>query len=204
MAWSAPITSAALTCDANYECLLDSSGDPLVIEPNPREIVDFIFSIASEVGETDNLEWQILAGHRIIEDSAMGTVGGTTIIDVASGDNQANDYYMGMYFLPTSPGVTEVGDLREIIDYVSSTDALTLIRALTGTPTIGELYDIFHLKEIAQGIITAETALTEDLSQNGGPVPLAGYSVLIPRVRATGGTDAHEALVTYATDGVSV
>ncbi len=199
MAWASSVTSTALTCDANFEAF-DDGTNAIVISLNPRELLDMNFSIASQVGELDDLEIQILGGQRIINNGITGTITSTTVIDLAAGDNEANDFYMGMYFLMTSGG--EVKDVREISDYVSSTDAATLVRALTGTPTITETYDIFHMRAISQFIITAETALTEDLPQNAG-VTVLGYPFVIARARATGGTNAHEALMTYTKDGVS-
>ena len=92
MSWDSPISSALLTTDANFEAFHDGTS-AIAIALEPYEVATFVFSIASEVGETDGLEWQILGGHRIIQDSAMGTVGSTTVIDVAVADNQSNDYY---------------------------------------------------------------------------------------------------------------
>ncbi len=197
--WASPVTSALLTCDANYEAFHDGSA-AIVIFPNPREICQFTFSIASEVGEVDDLEWQILGGNRIINYGITGTIGSTTVIDLAAGDSEADDFYMGMHFLMTSGG--ELKDLREIVDSVNSTDAVTLIRALSGTPTITETYDIFNMGEVDQGTITAETTLTEDLTQKA-LVAVSGYPCLIARARSTGGTDAHIALMTYTLDNVS-
>ncbi len=288
--WATPVTSALLTCDNFYEAF-DDGTNAIVIFPNPREICQFTFSIASEVGEVDNLDWQILGGNRIINNGASGTVvasptfvdgdvdvgddhvtfgaahsllttgdgpfqltttgvlpaglalatnywlivdstvnisfgstlanamagtevtisgaagtgthtlnTGAVTIDVAAGDNEANDFYMGMHFLMTSGG--ELKDIREIADYVSSTDALTLLRALSGTPTAAETYDIFNMGEVDSGTITAETTLTEDLNQKA-LVAVSGYPCLIARARSTGSTDAHIALMTYTLDNVS-
>ncbi len=201
MAWASPVTSARLTVngDGFYEAFHDGT-NVIVIQPNPREICQFTFSIASEVGEADNLDWQILGGHRIIQNGISGTITSTTVFDVAAADNQADDYYMGMFWRFTSGG--ETADLREIENYVSSTDAVTVVRALSGTPTITETYDIYHLGEVDSGTITAETTLTEDLAQHA-LVAVSGYPLLIARARATGSTDTHIALMTYALDGVS-
>ena len=200
MAWGSVTTSALLTCDANFEAF-DDGTNAIVLSLNPRELVDLVFSIASEIGEADDLEIQILGGSRIINNGITGTITSDTVIDLAAGDNEADDFYMGMYFLMTTGG--EIKDVREIVDYVSSTDAATLVRALSGTPTITETYDIFHMRAIAQFIITAETTLTEDLPQNAG-VTISGVPFVIARARATAGTDAHIALMTYRKDGVSI
>ena len=199
MAWS-HVTSAVLTCDANFEAF-DDATNAIVLTPNPRELVNFTFSIASEVGETDDLEIQILGGQRITTGNALDAVTSATVMDLdTAADTQADDYYMGMYFLMTSGG--EVKDVREIVDYTNSNDRTTLVRALSGTPSATETYDIFNLSVASQFIITAETTLTEDLPQKGG-VLVVGYPFLIARARATGGTNAHLALMSYSMDGVS-
>lgn len=195
------VSSALLTCDANFEAFHDGT-TAIVIEPAPREITDFTFSIASEVGEVDDLEIQILAGHRVVTDSVTQTITSSTVFELADADDEAADYYMGMYALMTSGG--EVADLREISDMTTSgsTPTITLVRALSGTPSTTETCDVFHLGVIAQFIITAETALTEDLPQNAF-IKASSYPVIIARARSTGATDAHIALMSYNGDGVS-
>ena len=201
MAWRAPVTSALLTCDANYEMFLDTSGNPIILFPKPREVIHFVFTIASEIGEVDTLDWQVLGGNRIINDSALSAVTDAFNVDCAVADNQANDYYMGMYLNMSNGG--EAGELRLIGDYATATNLLTFVTALSGTPDAGELYDIYHLSEVVDGFgsITSATTLTEALPQNA-EFGASGYPCLIPRVKAGGGTDAHIALLTYSIDGV--
>ena len=202
MAWKTPVTSLAVTCDAAYECLLSAADTPIIIEADPREVAHFVFSIGSEVGETDTLDWQVLGGHRIIQGSALSDSTDASNIDLAVADAQADDYYMGMYLMMTSGG--EQGELRLIGDYVNSTNLAILVTALSGTPSAGETYDIYHLSQVVDGSgsITSETTLTEALPQNA-EFGASGYPVLIPRVKAGGGTDAHLAYMTYALDGVA-
>lgn len=203
MAWDAAIASALLTCDANFEAFSDAT-KAIVITPNPREICSFSFSIASEVGEADDLEVQILGGHRLISGSAILASSTDTLIGLAIGDTQADDYYMGMYLNMIQGG--ELKDVREIADYDKTggtvEDQCTLVRALSGTPSTAEQCSIYHMRAVSQFIITAETILTEDLPQNSG-VNVMGYPFLIARARSTGGTNAHIALMSYALDGVS-
>lgn len=199
MVWASAAISALLTCDANFEAF-DDGTNAIVIALNPRELVDIVNSIASQVGEADKLEIQILAGQRIINGNALAAVTDASNMQLAAADNKADDYYMGMYFLMTSGG--EVKDVREISNYVNSTDVITLARALSGTPTAAETYDIFHMRRISQFEITAETVLTEDLPQNGGD-QVSGYPFVIVRARS-GAADAHIALMTYTKDGVSI
>lgn len=200
MAWATLVESELLTCDANFEAFIQGV-NAIVISLNPRELLSMTFSIASEIGEADDLEIQILGGHQITDGNGLDAVTSDTVIDLnTTSDTEANDYYMGMYFNMTSGG--ETGDVREIADYTNSNDRVTLVRALTGQPTASETYAIYHMHTISQFIITAETTLTEDLPQNSG-VTVIGYPFIIARARSTGGTDAHIALMSYRLDGVS-
>ena len=207
MSWRTATTSALLTTDAAFEMFVHTDGSPVIIFPKPREVLHFVFSIASEVGEVDTLDWQVLGGNRIIKDGILPQVAeSTSALGIAIADQQGNDdYYMGMYFNMTSGG--EIGDLRVIADYDDAGGAaaalVTLEAALTGTPSAAETYSIYHLSEIVDGSgsITSETALTEALPQNA-EFGASGYPCLIPRVKAGGGTDAHIALLTYTRDGV--
>ena len=201
MAWSTFTSSELLTCDANFEAFHDGT-TAIVLSLNPRELLDLNFTIASEVGEVDDLEIQILGGNRVVNDSVSQTITSTTVFEIADADDEAADYYIGMYALFTSGG--EIKDVREISDMTTSagTPTLTVVRALSGTPTATETVDIFHMRPISQFTITAETVLTEDLPQNSG-IPVMGFPFIIVRARSTGGTDAHIALMTYTKDGVS-
>lgn len=204
MAWATFVSSELLTCDANFEAFHDGT-DAIVITLNPRELLDMNFTIASEVGEADDLEIQILGGARVVSGSAILVSSTDTLIGLAAGDTEADDYYMGMYLNMTQGGETK--DLREIADYDKTggtvEDQCTLVRALSGTPSTAEQCSIYHMRAISQFIITAETALTEDLPQNSG-VTVMGYPFIIARARATAGNDAHIALMTYTKDNVSV
>ncbi len=203
MAWSTFTSSELLTCDANFEAFHDGT-DAIVLTLTPRELLDLNFTIASEVGEADDLEIQVLGGNRVVDGSAVVANTTDTLIGIAVADTEADDYYMGMYLNMTTGGETK--DIREIADYDktggTAEDQCTLVRALTGTPSVAETCSIYHMRPISQFIIVAETTLTEDLPQNSG-VTVMGFPYIIVRARATGGTDAHIALMTYAKDGVS-
>lgn len=203
MAWATFVSSELLTTDANFESFHDGT-DAIIISLNPRELLDLNFTIASEIGEADDLEIQILGGNRVVSGSAILASSTDTLIGLATGDTEADDYYMGMYLAMTQGGETK--DIREIADYDKTggtvEDQCTLVRALSGTPSTAEQCSIFHMRAISQFIITAETALTEDLPQNSG-VTVMGFPFIIARARATAGNDAHIALMTYTKDGVS-
>ncbi len=203
MAWATFVSSELLTCDANFEAFHDGT-DAIIISLNPRELLDLNFTIASEIGEADDLEIQILGGNRVVSGSAILASSTDTLIGLAAGDTEADDYYMGMYLAMTQGGETK--DIREIADYDKTggtvEDQCTLVRALSGTPSTAEQCSIFHMRPISQFIITAETTLTEDLPQNSG-ITVMGFPFIIARARATTGVDAHIALMTYTKDGVS-
>lgn len=203
MVWDGFISSELLTCDANFEAFHDGT-IAILLQPNPRELLDKIFTIASEVGETDDLEIQVLGGNRVVSGSAILVNSTNTLIGLAIGDTEADDYYRGMYLGMTQGGETK--DIREIADYDKSggtvEDQCTLVRALSGTPATAEQCSIYHMRPISQFIITAETTLTEDLPQNSG-LTVMGFPFIIVRARSTGATDAHIALMTYDKDGVS-
>ena len=114
MGWAVPVSSEVMTTDANFEAFHDGT-DAIIITLNPRELLDINVSIASEVGEVDDLEVQVLGGNRVV--SASGLLAGSTntLIGLNSGDTEADDYYMGMYLGMTQGDETK--DIREISDY---------------------------------------------------------------------------------------
>ncbi len=206
MSWRPPTTSALLTTDAAFEMFVHTDGSPVILFPKPREVFHFVFTIASEVGETDTLDWQVLGGNRVVKDSILPQVASsTTAIGIALANTQVDNYYLGMYFNMTSGG--ETGDLRLVTAYDQSggadEDLITLQAALTGTPSAAETCSLYHLSQVVDGSgsITSETTQTEALPQNA-EFGASGYPCLIPRVKAGGATDAHIALLTYTRDGV--
>ncbi|MEE9598162.1 MAG: hypothetical protein V3V96_15430 [Acidiferrobacterales bacterium] len=202
MAWRVPVTSLLRTLTDNDEFypFLSAAGVPIIIFPKPREVVHFVFSIASEVAEANAMDWQVLGGNRIIKDSALSDTTDGSNIDLAVADNQADDYYMGMYLEMTSGG--EQGEFKLITDYVTASNLAILENALSGTPTAGETYSIYHMAQVVDGSgsITAEQTLTEALPQNA-EFGASGYPCLIPRAKSS--SDDHVALLTYTIDGVS-
>ena len=201
MARASVVVSALLTCDANFEAFHDGT-KAIIISPNSRERASLTFSIASEVGEVDDLEIQICGGQLISTGNALDAVTSDTIMDLdTAADSEANDFYMGMLFNMTTGG--ELKDVREIADYTNANDRITLLRALSGTPSAAEIYDIYHMTSMQQFIITAEITLTEDLPQTAR-LEVEGPGKLIVRARSTGGTDAHIALMSYQLDNVNV
>ncbi len=201
MAWKTHVRSADLTNGTFYKSYLNTDGSLLVVEPDPREIVMFHFQIISAVGEADDLDWQLLAGYRISSGNALGTVADAQNMDLAAADTpSADNALVGFYFAMTSGG--ETGELRIIQDSVTATDAIVLDDVLSGTPTLGETYDLYALHQIEGDTITAETAPTDALPQTV-TVATSGYPLIIPRTRATAGTDAHITTCIYALDGVN-
>ncbi len=295
MAWRTPVLSAVKTVDNFYEPFLDSSGDPIIIRPKPREVVHYTINIDT-AGSTDTLDWECLVGNRIINghdfdsvdtDEVLGTVsngsdkfefastaityhfstgdgpfrftggdlpsgvsagtdywiiresstelkiatslanalagtvqafgddgsGTQTLIhtgkgavslglDTASG-TQADDYYNELYIHITSGSAQ--GTFRKIADFLNTGDSCKLLHSTDGVPAAGDTYDIYAMSQVVDGLasITTVTAITiVEASPQTVEFGLSGYPVVIPRVRASGGTDAHQCMLTYSIDGV--
>lgn len=297
MAWRAPVVSAVLTADNFYEPFLDSSGEPIIIRPKPREVVHFTFSVDT-AGATDTMDWEILGGNRIVEgpsggldsvstDHVLGTVTnandkfeisggaahyhfstgdgpfrftggdlpsgvstgtdywiiwesstelkiGTTLANALAGtvqafaddgsgtqtlihtgkgaivlglnttaDTQADDYYNEMYIHITSGSANAT--FRKIADFANTGDVVRLQHSSDGVPAAADTYDIYHLSRVVDGsasVTTVAATAPLEASPMNDEFGASGYPVLIPRARASGGTDAHKVIMSYTIDGV--
>ncbi len=295
MAWRTPVLSAVKTVDNFYEPFLDSSGDPLIIFPKPREVLHFTINIDT-AGSTDTLDWECLVGNRILQspsggvdsisadkvsnvvtsgsdvwdfaavhkifsagdgpfrltgsDIPNGATAGTdywmiitdtdslkiastlanalagTVVSLSDdgddvttfvtggkgtiqfglntvGDTQADDYYNEMYIHITSGSAQ--GTFRKIADYENSGDIISLLHSTDGLLAVGDTYDIYAMSQVVDGLASITTvAATAPVEASPQTVEfgLSGYPVVIPRVRASGGTDAHKCMLTYTIDGV--
>ena len=295
MAWRTPVLSAVLTVDNFYEPFLDSSCDPIIIRPKPREVLHCIFNIDT-AGATDTLDWEVLVGNRIVTggnfdsvttDYVLGTVtngsdkfeisggashfhfsagdgpfrftggdlpsgvstgtdywliiesatelkivttlanalagtvqafaddgtGTQTLIHTGKGaiilgldtvaDTQADDYYNELFIHITS-GLAQ-GTFRKIADFVSSGDVCRLLHSSDGVPAAGDTYDIYSMSQVVDGLASVTTVAATapvEASPMQAEFGLSGYPVVIPRARASGGTDAHKVMLAYSIDGV--
>ena len=200
MVWQAFGESERQVLDANYEFLKQGS-DALVISLNPRELVNMVFTV-EEVGvPTDNVEIQILGGHRVATGDALD--GATSASDVEL-DTVANpftndDELNGTYLIMTSGG--EQGEGRLIIDSVAADHGVNLSHALSAQPSATETYDLYRFGVI-QDLEIAVATPSED-EPNTAFTIVSGWQFVAVLARRTGVTDAHVLRMTYSKDGVN-
>ena len=202
MAWIGHVTSAKMDVDADFEFFTDGT-DAIVVIANSRELINFVLT-AHNPGTTDDLEWEILGGHRISNGNGLdGAASGTALDLNTTADGQADDdFYKSYYLIMTTGG--ERGQGRLITDFVASTDTVTLEATLSGTPSAGETYALYRFDVIQAGSITfAASAPTEDNPHHVSTV-IMGYQYIAFRARRSGVTDAIDAWISYDRDGVSV
>lgn len=202
MAWDTnpTVADAVVAIGNDFEAMQWSSAPE--IATTPRELHDLVVSIAGVVGApTDDVEVVILGGNKIIAAGVLQSATSTTVVRIAAADSEADDYYNGMFFAMTG-AAGEAGEVRQITDYVTSTDDITLDHALSGTPSAAETYDIFHMRQLERFIIEAADPATRDKPTVDG-VQVVGYRYYIVLVRRTGTTDAHGVIASYTGDGVS-
>lgn len=202
MAWGTFTESDFLTVDANFEFLV-ASGQAVVLALNPRETATLAFNIDA-AGTTDDLEIEILQGHRI--SNGNGLDGATAADDLelnTTADGFTTDDDMnGLYIIMTSGD--EAGEGRLIVDSVAADDGVNLSHALSGTPSAAETYALYRF---APYRITLDPQTTIDSdNQNNASVSVTAVNGQYVAVvaRATGATDAHRVRMSYQVDGVSV
>ena len=118
-------------------------------------------------------------------------------------DTQADDYYNEMYIVMTSGLAIE--ELRLIANFANSGDQAELLHSTVGLCAAGDTYDIYHLSRVVDGNASITTVVATgpvEASPQNDEFGLSGYPVLIPRARASGGTDAHKIIMSYTVDGV--
>lgn len=202
MAFSSVTLSDLLTLDADYE-FLEASGAAIAIQLNPGESVSMAFS-ADAAGTTDDIEIEVLCGHRI--STGNGLDGATSASDIeldTVADPIANDDDLNGTFIVMTSG-DEAGEGRLIVDSVAADDGVNLEHALSGTPSATETYDLYRLNAYKLGIPMVN-AISDDAQHNAGAVVdwSMGEWVLV-RARSSGATDAHRLRMSYQKDGISV
>ncbi len=118
-------------------------------------------------------------------------------------DTQADDYYNEMFIHITSGSANAT--FRQIGLFANSGDVARLLHSSDGVPAAADTYDIYALSRIVDGadsITTVAKTAPLEASPMRGEFGASGYPVLIPRARASGGTDAHKVIMTYTIDGV--
>ncbi len=202
MARGTAITSIALTIDANYEAFQSAAGVAAIVQLNPRELATIHISLDA-VNTTDNLEWAVLAGSKMVtggdydEDGQSATV---VELETALHPMTTDDEFVGLYLNQTDGG--ESGEFRLIVDATASNDRVTLDHALSGTPSAAELYDLYRFSVWDSGVIVPLTTVVVDNPQNA-MTSIMGPDFFVVLARASGGSSAHLVYMTYQKDGVS-
>ncbi len=201
MAFSTPITSAALTVTAAWEAFQLTGGGEAIINANPRALIPIHINL-NAVGTTDNFDWRILAG---MKEGAQGDWDAVT--DASNLDLETtvhpmttDDEFAGLYVVAANGG--EDGEWRLITASTASDDGITVDHAFSGAPDAGELYDIYRMGIILEGVIVPLTTPTIGNPQHV-IMTLSGYEYYVILGKRTGSTDAHIAYMTSQNDGVS-
>jgi len=202
MAFGTLTLSDFLTLDGSFEFFISSS-DAIALQLTPRETASLEFNVDA-VGTTDDVEIQIVQGHRVKNGLGLDGASSATSLDLntASDPITTDDDLNGTFLVMTSGG--EQGEGRLITDSVATGDVVTLDHALSGTPSAAETYARYRGTTF-RFIIDMSAAIAEDNTHSDGITVDArdGEFVLIA-ARATGATDAHRVRVSFQVDGVSI
>lgn len=118
-------------------------------------------------------------------------------------DTQADDYYNEMFLHFTSGSASQ--EFRMIAGFANTGDQAELLHSTAGVCASSDLYDIYHMARIVDGFDSITTLATDapiEATHQADEFGASGYPVLIPRARASGGTDAHLVYMSYTIDGV--
>jgi hypothetical protein len=172
------------------------------VQLNARELATLHINL-NAVGTTDNFEWRLLAGtkHGAQGDWDAVTDASNLDLETAVHPTTTDDEFAGMYVVAANGG--EAGELRLITASTATDDGITVDHAFSGTPSAGELYDLYKFTIWDQGIIVPLTTPTVANPQHAG-TSIMGPDYFVMLGRSAGATDAHIAYCTYQLDGVSV
>ncbi len=202
MAFGTRTDSIFITCDAAFEFFESAAGTAIVLTLNPRETVSILFNVDA-AGTTDDLEIEILQGHRISTGNALdGATGAADIeLDTAADGFSTDDDLNGFYIIMTSGD--EAGEGRLIIDSVASDDGVVLSHDLSGTPSATETYDLYRFAPY-RFVMDPQTTISSNNQNNDSITVNAINGEFVAIVaRADGATDAHRVQLSYQVDGVS-
>lgn len=199
MAFGSVTSSDFLTLDANFEAF-EVSGVAIAVQLAFGESVTFRFNVDA-VGTTDDIEIEVLTGHRISTGNGLDAAASATSLDLdtAADAFTADDDMNSTYLVMTSGG--ESGEMRLITDSTAAADTVVLDHALSGTPSAAETYDLYRMNSVLN-TIDMSAAVSETAPHNKGITRswTSGEFVMV-RARATGATDAHRIQMSYHEDG---
>jgi hypothetical protein len=202
MAFDAFATSAILTVDDDFEFFTDGT-DAIVLQLTPRETGKLNF-VVDAAGTTDDLEIEVLQGHRISTGNALdGATGADDLeLDTAADGFTTDDDMNGKFIVMTSGD--EQGEGKLIVDSAAADDGVNLENALSGTPSAAEGYDLYQA-DAQRFTMDPQTTITDDAQNNAGiAISAVNGEFVLVRARADGGTDAHRVTLTYQLDAVSI
>lgn len=196
IAWGTWTQAEVLTVDANYEFLKDSAGtDAIVLAPGAFDYIDFFFRVDVAGTPTDDVEIQIVGGHRVSTGNGLdGATGAADLeLDTAADGFSVDDDMNGRHIIMTSGG--EQGEGRLITDSVAADDGVNLSHALSGTPSATETYDLYDFA-VAMALTIATATAAED-EPNTADAMIRGKPYVAVKVRADGATDSHRVFMSY-------
>lgn len=195
------VTSISLIVDADYEAFQTSSGVAFIVRLKPQELATVHINLDA-VGTTDNFEYLILGGSKMATGGTYDAVTDASNVDLDTVVHPmtTDDEFVGIYLVQTNGG--EAGEFRLIIDSSQGDDGVTLDHALSGTPSVGETYDLYRLGAIQAGTIVPLTTVTVDNPQNV-ITSVLGPEYIVVLGRSAGATDAHLAYMTVQKNGVT-
>lgn len=200
MAEQPPVTSASLTCTADWEAFQLTGGGEALITANPRELVKIYISL-NAVGTTDDFNWRILGGMKVGAQGDWDAVTDASNLDLETAVHPmtTDDEFSGLYIVPANGG--EDGEWRLILNSTASDDGITIDHAFSGTPTAAELYDIYRMGTLQEATIVPLTTPTVANPQNMMTIVM-GHEFYVVLGKRDGSTDAQIAYMTSQKDGV--
>lgn len=208
MTWGTLTESAFLSVDDDFEFFVDAVGDPLVIALNPGESASLAFNI-DDAGSTDNLEIEIVQGHRVSSGNTLdaatgaGTALGEIQLDTAADGFSSDDDLNGMFLAFITSGTLR-GQGKLITDSQASDDSVVVENAFSATPSAGDPYALYRAAPMRYGITLTAAASDEQQGNLRVTVYAEDGQYVLARARRTGTTDAHRVRMSYQVDGISV
>lgn len=199
MAFGTVTKASPLTLDGNFEFITDGT-DAIAIQLAFGETVSFNFNVDA-AGTTDNVEIEIIQGHRVATGLGLdGAASGTSLDLNTASDAIANDDDLNSTFLVMTSG-GERGEGRTITNSVATGDTVTLDHALSGTPSASETYDRYVANPVKLTIDMSAAVAENNMHSKRFVTSWSSGEWVLVRVRASGATDAHRINMTYQKDG---
>ena len=195
--------TGVLTVTGDFQFIKTTAGAAIAVVLQPGETAK-VNVWADAAGTTDNIEIEVLQGFVLASDEALDGASAADTLELnSSADSFASDDELnGTYLVMTSGD--EEGEGALIEDSQASNDQVTLLTALSGTPSASETYSRYLLDPQVY-TMDLSAAIDDDTPHNLGiPVDSRDGQVVMLRARRTGSTDSHLIRVVIFSDGVSL